>query len=282
MVTLLKFIIIAATIIVLGKIGIYYIVHASLFCTGRAVESSPADFGLVCEDVYFDSLNGTTLNGLFFPSDGARVTLVMFHGNAENVGDRLDYVKTLLGMKLNVFYFDYQGYGKSEGSPSEKRTYEDSLSAYNYLISRHDVDPDSIAFLGRSLGGALAIDLATKVKCYRLITDGTFSSVKDMAKARFPFLPTSIITPDKYNNTDKVSQLDAPTLIIHGTEDQVVPFAQSKILYNAANEPKEFYQVDGAGHNDTYLVENSRYFEKIETFLGLGAGNEQAAERPQE
>ncbi|MGR3219380.1 MAG: alpha/beta hydrolase, partial [Candidatus Anammoxibacter sp.] len=126
-----------------------------------------------------------------------------------------------------------------------------------------------IAFLGRSLGGAIAIDLATKVKCYRLITDGAFSSIRNMAKKILPFIPMYLTIPDKYNNAKKIARLETPIFIIHGTEDETIPFSHSKILYEAANTPKEFYPINKAGHNDTYLIAGQTYFDKITTFLDL-------------
>ncbi len=110
------------------------------------------------------------------------------------------------------------------------------------------------------MGGAIAIDLATKVKCYRLITDGTFSSLRDMGKKSFPYTPIYLMAPDKYNNMKKISHVNAPALFIHGTEDEVVPFSYGKKLYNEAVEPKEFYVINGGGHNDTYLGEGDQYF----------------------
>ena len=240
-----------------------------LFHPDGRIESTPQEFGLNYDDVYFSSSNGSKLNGLFFPADRAKVTLILFHGNAENVGDRLDYIKILHDLSVNVFSFDYQGYGKSEGKPLENRTYDDGLAAYNYVKSRVDVEENYIAFLGRSLGGAVAIELAAKVNCYRLIVDGTFSSIKDMAKAMFPSIPLHLLIPDKYNNAKRISKLYVPLLIIHGTEDETVPYSQSELLYKAANEPKEFYKITDAGHNDTYLVGGQTYFNKIKDFLDL-------------
>ncbi|MGR3319215.1 MAG: alpha/beta hydrolase [Candidatus Anammoxibacter sp.] len=266
---MIKLVLIIIAVLALGKIGLYFLVNRMLFHPDSSIESTPDEFGLEYENVYFNSSNGSQLNGLFFPAKDAKVTLILFHGNAENIGDRLDYVKMLHDLTLNIFYFDYQGYGRSDGNPLENRTYEDGLAAYNYVKNRNDVDPNSIAFLGRSLGGAIAIDLATKVKCYRLITDGAFSSIRNIGKTILPFIPMYLVIPDKYNNVAKISNVRTPILIIHGTEDETVPFSHSKTLYEAANTPKEFYQINKAGHNDTHLIAGQPYFDKIKTFLEL-------------
>jgi len=266
---LIKFIIIAIAVIVLGKICINLFVQWMLYHPSRTVEFMPQEFGLKSEDIYFSSSNGLKLNGLFFPAPNARITMILFHGNAENVGDRLDFIKMLVGLGLNVFYFDYQGYGRSQGNPTEQGTYEDGLAAYGYVRSRADVDPERIAFYGRSLGGGIAIDVAARTGCYRLITEGAFASIKEMAKGFVPVIPFQYTVPDKYNNVKKIAALNMPYLIIHGTEDGTVPFSHGKKLFDAANDPKEFYPVDNAGHNDVHVVADKAFWEKISGFLDL-------------
>ncbi len=266
---MIKLIIIIISVIVLGRILVHFLANALLFHPSSEIEFTPKEFGLEFEEVYFTSKNGAKLNGLFFPADEAKLTLMLFHGNAENVGDRLDFIKLLNESHLNVFYFDYQGYGKSEGKPSEQNTYDDAMAAYNYLIERKDVDNDFIVFFGRSLGGAIAIDLATKVKCYKLITEGTFSSIKDMGKVLFPYIPIHLVAPNRYDNLSKAQTISVPFMIIHGTEDEVVPFKLGVKLSKVAGGQSEFYVIDGASHNDTYIIGKDAYFEKLKAFLGI-------------
>lgn len=264
---MIKILIIIASSLIAIKIGVHFLTNSLLYWPSKILESTPDEFGLLYEDIKFFSSNGSRLHGLFFPAKDAKVTIILFHGNGENIGDRLDFVKELVDLSINVFYFDYQGYGKSEGKPGEKDIYDDAMAAYNLVKIRDDVDPDFIVLFGRSLGGAVAIDLATKVKCYRLITDSTFSSLREVGKKRFPYTPIFLFTPNKYNNSRKISLLNVPVLIIHGTEDETIPFYHGEILYKRANEPKEFYIIEGAGHNNTYLINSSEYFEKIAKFV---------------
>lgn len=270
---MVKFIIIFVpiiiSIIVCGKVLLISMEYKMTFHPDREIESLPDEFGLKYEDVYFENKDAVTLHGWFFPTKDAKVTLILFHGNAENVGDRLDYIRMLHDLSINIFVFDYQGYGRSKGSPSESGTYDDALAAYNYLKARKDIDPRFISFFGRSLGGAIAIDLATRVNCHRLIIEGAFSSIKDMAKDIFPFIPLYLVVSNKYDNVSKVAKINMPKLIIHGTLDETVPFSQGKKLFDVAKEPKEFYEIYGAGHNDTYIVDGKPYFERIKEFLGI-------------
>lgn len=254
---------------IFGKVMLNHIEYKMTFHPDREIESLPDEFGLEYEDIYFENKNGVALNGWLFLANNAKATLLLFHGNAENVGDRLDYIRILHDLSINIFVFDYQGYGRSKGSPSESGTYDDALAAYNYLKARKDIDPRFISFFGRSLGGAIAIDLATRVNCHRLIIEGAFSSIKDMAKDMFSFIPLYLVVSNKYDNASKISKINIPKLIIHGTLDETVPFSQGKKLFNVANKPKEFYEIYGAGHNDTYIVDGKPYFERIKAFLGI-------------
>ena len=266
---MIKIIVIAIVVIVLGKICINLLVQRLLYHPDRTVEFMPQEYGLKSEEIYFSSLNGLKLNGLFFPAPDSKMTLILFHGNAENVGDRLDFVKKLVDLGLNLFYFDYQGYGRSEGKPSEQNTYDDGLAAYDYVKSRNDVDPERIVLYGRSLGGGIAIDVAVRTGCYSLITEGAFVSIKEMAKGFVPLVPFQYTVADKYNNVKKIAKLNMPYLIIHGTEDGTIPFLHGKKLFEAANEPKEFFPVADAGHNDVHDVADKVFWKKISSFLGL-------------
>ncbi len=266
---MVKIAIIVVSVIVIIKIGMHYLTNMMLYAPGKTIDSLPEEFGLDYEEINFNSANGKKLNGLFFASKEAKVTIILFHGNGENIGDRLDFIKLILGLKVNIFVFDYQGYGRSEGVANEQNTYDDAMAAYNFVKKREHVDPEFITLFGRSLGGAIAIDLATKVKCYRLITEGAFSSLKDMGKFRFPYTPIYLFAPNKYNNLVKILNINTPALIVHGTEDETIPFQQGAKLFDTAKEPKEFYRVEGAGHNDVHEVAGDSFLKTIKQFLNL-------------
>ncbi|MFQ5865076.1 MAG: alpha/beta hydrolase [bacterium] len=226
----------------------------------------PEVFGLQVEDCYFRTADGCQLHGWFFPKDSALATFLWCHGNAGNITDRLDNLAKLSKLPINVFIFDYRGYGRSEGSPNETGIYLDAEAAYDYLISRKDVEPDKIILFGRSLGGAVALDLATKRACAGLILESTFTSAKDMAKSAFGFIPAHLIIKSKFDSIEKISKIQVPILFLHGTSDRTVPFKLGRRLHEAANNPKEFYQIQGADHNDTYIVGGQPYFNQLLEF----------------
>ena len=228
----------------------------------------PAGWGLPYEDIYFPRADGVMLHGWLVPGH-RRITLLWCHGNAGNISYRLDNLKLLHDrLGLNIFIFDYSGYGRSQGKPSEEGTYRDAEAALAYLRARRDVDQDAIVFFGRSLGGAIAVDLASKQKCLGLILESTFASMERWISRSFPN-STPDMLPIKYDSLSKIKRVTAPLLMLHGNHDEVVPFQSGMELYEAANEPKEFYTIEQAGHNDTYIVGGEGYMATLEEFIAL-------------
>ncbi len=226
----------------------------------------PADWGLPFEDVYFPTTDGVMLHGWFVPGQ-KEITLLWCHGNAGNISYRLDNLKLLHNrLSLNIFIFDYRGYGRSQGKPSEEGTYRDAQAALAYLRTRQDIDQDVIIFFGRSLGAAIAVDLASKHQCLGLILESPFTSLAGMVSQAFPSLPPNML-PIKYDSLAKIKRITVPLLILHGDCDEVVPFESGRELYEAANEPKEFYTIEQAGHNDTYIVGGEGYMAALQGFI---------------
>jgi fermentation-respiration switch protein FrsA (DUF1100 family) len=225
------------------------------------------------EDCTFQTEDGMTLHGWFAHAlseqhvDGEPRTLLFFHGNAGNITHRITNIAYLVQLGINVFIFDYRGYGKSEGVPNEQGLYADAVAAYEYLLSRNDVHKEKIVFFGRSLGGAVAVDLATRRSCEKLILESTFTSVKDMTKTMFGSLPVHYLVKTKFDSLSKIGTIHVPLLSIHGDRDTIVPFGLGKRLFAAANEPKIFYEIQGADHNDTYEVGGEEYFERLSQFI---------------
>ncbi|HWP58925.1 MAG TPA: alpha/beta hydrolase [Candidatus Acidoferrales bacterium] len=233
-----------------------------------AIEQTPARAGLGFEDVYFATEDGLRLHGWFVPHPGAKTTVVWFHGNAGNIGHRVDNLKLLHDkVGVHIFIFDYRGYGRSEGKPSEEGLYKDAAAAVAYLGSRRDVDPARLVFFGRSLGAAVAAEAALKYGCLALILETPFASIREMARAAFPLLPLWPLIRTRYDTLEKVRRIDVPVLVIHGDQDEIVPFRQGKEIFDAAPEPKEFYAIPGARHNDTYIVGGDAYFAAIKRFI---------------
>jgi uncharacterized protein len=242
--------------------------RAVLFAPSRLIKRTPAEVRIAFEDVNFRSADGLLLNGWFLKTPVAAAvpaTILYLHGNAGNISDRLEKMKYFLEMGLNVFIFDYRGYGKSAGYPTEKGLYLDARAAYDYLLARKDVGRDKIVIYGASLGGAAAIDLATEQAAPVLILEATFTSAADMAKRILPGVPSFLVSA-KLDSIHKIQRLGMPKLFIHSPEDEVVPFALGLQLYEAAPQPKQFLEIRG-GHNDSYEISSRQFFGGIKAFL---------------
>lgn len=237
-----------------------------VFFPERGFDSTPGDLNLAHEEVYFHAEDGERLHGWFFPGPGEPPILLFCHGNAGNISHRLDNIRLLLEKGLQVLVFDYRGYGRSSGRPSEKGIYRDGVAAYDYLVRERGYSPDEIVLFGRSLGAAVAIEVALKRSVRSVILESAFTSTKEMAKTMWLFRPFSFLLPTNYNNRRKVVRLDVPKLFIHSEGDEIVPFHMGKTLFEAARPPKYFYALKGAGHNDTYVVGGEKYFRIIARF----------------
>ena len=230
------------------------------------LDQKPEDLHLDYREIFFHTEDGRKLHGWIFPLQENSPFILFCHGNAGNISHRLDNIKRLLDQGLPVFIFDYRGYGKSAGAPSEKGIYLDGLAAYDYLVREERVDPKNIIVFGRSLGAAVAIDISLKRKVRAIILESAFTSTKDMAKTMLLFGLLSPLLPPNYNNLKKIVQVDVPKLIIHGTKDNIVPYAMGEKLFAASTAPKFFFPLEGAGHNDTYFVDPRTYFNTLSAF----------------
>lgn len=244
-----------------------YIENFFVFYPTSSFDSTPANLRLNYEDVYFETEDKIRLHGWFFPLEGKHPVILFCHGNAGNISHRLENIKLLLEQGLQVFIFDYSGYGKSAGKPSEKGLYMDGLAAYDFLVKYKHIPPDKIVSFGRSLGASAAIEISLRRDVRCLIIESAFTSTKDMAKTMFLFHAFSFLLPAHFNNLEKITQINVPKLIIHGENDEIVPFSMGQKLYNTAKFPKYFYRIKGAGHNDTYIVGEKAYFENLTAFV---------------
>ncbi len=246
--------------------------EAFIFFPSAAIESTPKDFGVDYEDVYFTTADGVRLNGWLALKPGAQATLLWFHGNAGNVGHRAHGLRPLRDkLSVNVFLIDYRGYGRSEGAVSEQGTYEDAEAAFKYLTSRRDLDVKRIVLFGQSLGAAVAADLAVRRDCLAVILEAPFASIPAMAKAIYPWLPLGALIKTRYDVTEKVKKIGAPLLVAHGDKDDIVPFEQGRQVYEAATGPKEFFALRGARHNDTFEAGGDAYFAVMKDFIERAA-----------
>ena len=234
----------------------------------REMEVTPADLALPFVDCWLTTEDGARLHGWFFPLEGARVTVLVCHGNAGNISHRLDRVLLMRSkLQTEVMLFDYRGYGRSEGRPGEQETYRDARAAYRFLTDRRQVAPQQLVLFGESLGAAVAVQLASEVPAKALVLESAFTSIPDMARAIYPFLPVRSLLRTRYDNLAKIAEIGVPLLVLHGNRDEVVPFEQGEKLFEAAPEPKRFYAIPGAGHNDTFFVGGDAYWRVWKEFL---------------
>ncbi len=269
-----RFVIYSVLIILFIMIFPKFIEKRLIFHPDRGNDSiTPDAYGIDYDDVTFRTEDGLNLHGWFVPGkksspDEDLHTLLWFHGNAGNINHRLGNLKMLHErVPVNVFIIDYRQYGRSEGKISEKGTYIDARAALAYLHSRKEINQEKIIFFGRSLGSAVAVELALNEKCRALILETPFTSILEMGKKLYPFLPVSLLLKTKYDSLAKIRNIKVPILVMHGDKDTLVPFEHGKRLYDMANEPKEFYTIPGAGHNDTHIVGGDEYFDVIKNFV---------------
>ena len=235
-------------------------------------DMAPDQMGLQYESINFKAGDGTKLHGWFFPLPGKSPVILFCHGNAGNISHRLGNIRKFLSYGFPVFIYDYRGYGKSNGRPSRKGLYLDGLAAYDFLVKKRGISPDRIILFGRSLGAAIATEIAVQRQANRLILESAFTSTKAVAQTMPLFAPLSPFLPTHYNNLQKINHIAIPKLIIHGNRDEIIPFSMGERLFEAGADPKAFYAIEGAGHNDTWVIGGKEYFERIAAFLRVHHG----------
>ena len=237
-----------------------------VFFPETSFDRTPNELNLQYKEAYFHTEDGKRIHGWFFPLKKEFPVILFCHGNAGNISHRLDNIRLLLDQRLQVFIFDYRGYGKSSGRPSEKGLYLDGLAAYDYLIKREHIPSTNIIPFGRSLGATVAIEISLKRRVKSIIIESAFTSIREMARTIALFYLFSFFLPAHYNNLEKIGQVSIPKLIIHGKDDEIVSFSMGEKLFEAAKAPRYFFPVKDAGHNDTFIVGGREYFEGIAAF----------------
>ena len=237
-----------------------------LFFPTKEIIYTPGQAGLENEEVFFLTEDGMQLHGWYVPGK-TDLTWLWFHGNGGNISHRVDEVALIHDrLGVNQFIFDYRGYGMSEGRPTEQGTYRDARAALEYLRARHGVAADRIVYFGRSLGSAIAVDLAASQPPLAMVLVSPFASVGDMARLTIPFLPMHWLVRNRYDSLATIGRVDRPLLILHGDQDETVPLSQGRKLFDAANAPKQFRLLAGAGHNDTYSSGGAAYWDALAEF----------------
>ncbi len=237
-----------------------------LYFPDKNLIASPRDLNLNFENIFFQTKDKKTLHAWFIKNDKAKFTILFCHGNAGNISHRLESIDLFHQLHLNVFIFDYRGYGKSNGTPSEEGSYEDVFSAWNYLTKEKQINENQIIIFGRSLGGAIASFLASKVKSKAVVLESTFSSFHSIAKDHYPWLPVRQLARLKYETINHVKNIKSPILIAHSKDDEIIPFRHGQNIFEQANEPKEFLTLRG-NHNGGFLLSKKDYMKSLAKFI---------------
>ncbi len=221
---------------------------------------------VAAEDVYFTSADGTKLHGWYFHHAQPRAHVLYCHGNGDCVAYHAEYLQRLSeSQRIAIFSFDYRGYGRSEGTPSEAGVLQDSIAARDWLANRAELPLQQIVLMGRSLGGAVAVDLAAESGARGIILQNTFTSMPDVAAPMYWFLPVRLFMRTQYNSAAKIDRYSGPLLQSHGTADRLVPIGVGKKLFDLApTHTKAFFPIDGGDHNDH---EPEEYYRVLDRFL---------------
>ncbi len=233
---------------------------------GRGIAATPQAHGLAYEEVTLKTADGEKLAAWWVPHERALGVVVIFHGNAGNISHRIDYLTMFHRLGYSSLLLDYRGYGRSTGSPSEEGTYRDAEAAWQWLTKERGVPARDIVVLGESLGGAVAVWLAARVAPRALVVASCFTSVPELGAQVYPFLPVRLISRFSYDSLGTIKSVKAPVLIAHSREDDIIPFAHGKALYDAAPEPKKFLEMRG-GHNDGFIFMREEWVAQLAAFL---------------
>ena len=251
---------------VLLSLMIYFFQPKFIYFPDRDIKVTPEFISLDYDDLTLSTSDGIKLNAWWIPNPDARATLLFLHGNAGNISHRLDSINIFYQLGLSVLIIDYRGYGKSTGKPSEQGTYIDAETAWDYLTKEKKINSDEIIIFGRSLGGAIATQLGEKHLSAALIVESGFTSIADIGKHYYPYLPTSLLTRIKYPSINRIPNIKSPVLIIHSVNDDIVPYKFGRQLFDKANNPKVFLEIDG-NHNDGFLVSGKKYTDGVNHFI---------------
>jgi fermentation-respiration switch protein FrsA (DUF1100 family) len=234
-----------------------------LYFPSREIIETPDRAGLDFRELVLPTDDGERLHGWWIPARADSLGhLLLCHGNAGNVGDRVLHAAMLTGVGFDVLLFDYRGYGRSSGRPSEQGTYRDARAALACLLLQPGVDAARVLYLGESLGGAVAVDLALERPPAGLVLLSAFTGIRELGRVHYPFLPAALI-PDAYPTLRRIHALRAPLLVLHGERDEIVPLAHGRALFEAAPEPKRIHTFAGLGHNDLVPLAGSELADVV-------------------
>lgn len=268
----------AIVCVVVFMLWFRYFEWKNIFFPTREISQTPQTLNLAYQEVSFKTIDGVRLHGWFVPAQAGaasaidrrtqkQITILLCHGNGGNISDRMDKIAMFYQLGCNVFLYDYRGYGKSEGRPSERGIYQDTHAAFDYLVRKKNISPKTIIIYGESLGGCVAVEVARKEKVAGLILEGAFTNTADMAKEFYPFLPAFLLS-SKLDSLSKVSGIMCPVLFIHSQDDEIVPIELARKLYERAPQPKTFLEISG-GHNFAVIDFQEKVTKATREFINL-------------
>jgi fermentation-respiration switch protein FrsA (DUF1100 family) len=219
---------------------------------------------LAYEDAWFTAKDGTKLHGWFVEHPEPRAVALFMHGNAGNITPLAESLYLLAERhRLSVMTFDYRGFGRSEGTPSERGILQDARAARSWLAERAGIPEQDVVLMGRSLGGAVAVDLAAKDGARGLVLASTFTSAPEVGKVHYPWVPTNLLMSYRFNSLGKIKDYKGPLLQSHGDADRAIPLEIGRRLFDAAPGAKRFILIPGADHNDPQSEEYREAFEEF-------------------
>jgi uncharacterized protein len=245
---------------------VYFRQKSIIFYPTSDILQTPHDIGLSFEDFTVKTGDGVAISGWYIPAPQERGVVLFCHGNAGNISHRLESIRIFHDLGLTVCIFDYKGYGKSEGSATEKGTYLDAEAIWDYITSVKRVSPEKMILFGRSLGSAVAAHLAITHRAGALIIESGFTSLPDLGKKFFFYLPVRLLSRYQYATIEKIGKINIPKLIIHSPADEIIPYMHGVALFERASEPKEFLRIAG-GHNEGFLISGEAYIRGLNAFI---------------
>jgi fermentation-respiration switch protein FrsA (DUF1100 family) len=251
-------------LLVVSAIVLRYFITSVVFHPSRHIAWTPDRSGYVYENVFMVTSDDITINAWYINCENSRGTVLFFHGNAGNLSHRGDSIRIFNSLGMSVFIVSYRGYGESGGSPSIKGVDIDALTAWNWLLSEKKIPPEKILVFGRSLGGAVAVELMRTVRPKAAIFESTFSALADMGGFLSPI--ASLLVGGAWNSAKIAALIDTPTLCIHSPEDEVVPYRLGKRLYEALSGEKYFLDITG-DHNSGFLMSSPEYEKRLDDFF---------------
>ncbi len=274
----LKIVAAIAVVYVLVGLLLYFRQSAYIYFPARTVRQTPAAIGLAYEDVRLKAEDGATIAAWFVQAPAGanaenRPVVLFCHGNAGNIGDRLNTLRTFVSLGLDVLIFDYHGYGESEGKPGENETYLSALAAWEHLTLTRSVPSNRIVVFGRSLGCGVASWLAQHCEPGLLVLESAFESVPAMARKIYPIYPVRLLSRFSYDTLARMEHIRCPVIVAHSREDEMIPFEHGRRIFEAANEPKTFIELQGshnAGGIDIAPGYRALLREWVDTHIELG------------